>query len=216
MYQLKNGIFSIASVSVFTLFLTMSLISLPTLAQEVKIVEEEDHYALIVDFVVSRDPVLAVQRTVMDAARAMDTVRLEDSGSVPSYAQASLLKIKYEAVTSIKEAQQTYTTLERALVSELFSKLTEVLTLRNLIDNNKNLLDLLQQRLEPTERQVQAGIVPDSVLWNLSEQIIKVQITIADGQSNLVALERATAFNYGGEDWAELLELIRSLSKASK
>ncbi len=171
---------------------------------------EEDLYAEIVEFVVSRDPVLQAQRTVMQAARAMDTVEVGDE-SVPSYAQGSLLRMKFDAVSGIQQAQQQYTTLERELVSALFAKLTQIFALRNQVENSIRLLQMLEERRGPTERQAEAGIIDMNVLWDLSDRIVTTQIAIADAESQLRALEREAAFNYGGADWAQLLDKIQRI-----
>ncbi len=211
MNHMKRNTLHFITVSLFTVLILFLLGTSSGLAQTNQSNADQDYFALIIDFVVSRDAVLDAQRQVMQAAVAMDTVKPGDVDNIPVHAQGSLLKQKFDAVASIQQAQQAYVTLERNLVSALFSNLTKVLSLRNQIENNQHLLKLLTDRLEPTERQVTAGIVRDDVLWNLSERIIAVQIAIADGKSQLVALERETAFNYGGDNWAELLELIRNL-----
>ncbi len=170
-------------------------------------VGENDLFAEIVEFVKDRDPVLRSQRAVMEAAEAMDTIELDDD-AVPGLTESSLRVQKFESVSQVQQAQQTYTQVERDLVSALLANLTEILSLRNAVENQKELLSLLEDRLEPTERQVEAGIVDADALWELSERIIDVQTEIDDSNSQLTVLKRETAFNYGGEDWRALLELV--------
>ncbi len=170
-------------------------------------VGENDLFAEIVEFVKDRDPVLRSQRAVMEAAEAMDTIELDDD-AVPGLTESSLRVQKFESVSQVQQAQQTYTQVERDLVSALLANLTDILSLRNAVENQKELLSLLEDRLVPTERQVEAGIVDADALWELSERIIDVQTEIDDSNSQLTVLKRETAFNYGGEDWRALLELV--------
>ena len=200
---------AIVGMKVFWSALMLVLLFAGAAGAEVATVSESDVYSDILEFVVSRDPVLEAQRQVMEAARALDTISADDE--IPGYAQSSLLRMKFDAVRDVQSAQNTYTQLERQLVSSVFNNLTRIFALRNQIENNRELLVLLESRLGSTERQAEAGIIAADKLWDLNERIISVQISIADGESQLRALERETAYNYGGGQWETLLQMIQKV-----
>lgn len=172
---------------------------------------DDDLFAEIIAFVVDRDPVLQGQKNVITAARRMDTVDLGDGQSVPAYAQGSLLQMSFDNVSRVQQTQQLYTELERRLVTEVLNKLTGILSLRATIDSQNELYELLSERLEQTERQVQAGIVQPTELWELSERLINFRTSAQEAQVQLLVLEREIAFNYGGDQWQQLLALLQNL-----
>lgn len=198
----------------FAVVLTLILFpDLPVLAEEAGTDEGDDLFAVIVEFVVDRDSALASQRSVIETVRRLGELKPGRDFKVPDYAQSSLLQGELESVIQIQQAQQTYGELKRELISELSREIVELLTLKNRIENQTELHGLLNERLEDTERQVQAGIISPDALWQLSEKIIDVQTSIADAKNRRRILRRKIAFNYGGEEWRKLLDLLQDLEE---
>jgi hypothetical protein len=199
----REGIISILILSL--LFLTSVV-----LAQESN---SEELFARIIDFVVERDPALQAQEGVMEAAQRLSKGNTGENDliDIPVYVESSLRERELDSALKFQEAQQSYSELKRKLVTEVFNNITEIFTLKNRVKDQEELHKLLEERKPGMERQVQAGIIDPGALRELSEKIIFVQTVIADAGDRIRILRMETAFNYGGEDWSELLGLLEEL-----
>lgn len=169
-------------------------------------------FAAIVDFAVSRDYVLAAQEDVIQMVRKLDEHKPRNL-QIPEYAQSTLLEAELLSAKEMQSAQQIYAQLKRELISALSRDISTLLNLQNQIQYQRELKDLLEERIESVERQVQAGLIEPASLWQLSESIIDIRTTIADAKDKKSILRREIAFNYGNEDWRELLKLIKELEE---
>lgn len=169
----------------------------------------ENYYSDIIEFILARDLVIEGQQMVIQKAMSLEQERPFDFTDAPLYLKESLLQDSYEIAVIIQSAQAKLSALEKALIDDVFTKLTQIFILKNKIQNSQELYYLLEQRVESTERQVQAGIVDANVLWALTESMMTAQSNIADANTQIQALEIQVAISYGGADWVDLLELIR-------
>jgi hypothetical protein len=198
----RKGIISIILLS----FLFVTPVAL---AQESN---SEGLFSRIIDFVVERDPALQAQEGVMEAAQRLNRGNTgENELDIPVYVESSLRERELNSALKFQEAQQSYSELKRKLVTEVFKNITEIFTLKNRVKDQEELHKLLEERKPGMERQVQAGIIDPGALRELSEKIISVQTVIADAGDRIRILRMETAFNYGGEDWSELLGLLEEL-----
>ncbi|MFW5980774.1 MAG: hypothetical protein ACOCRB_02000 [Halanaerobiaceae bacterium] len=171
----------------------------------------------IINFVHERDSVLDSQRKVIELLGSEGQTELnegEDEEELPEYIRSSLKEEELNEVMQKQEIQEKYTTTERKLTSELLKKLSEIFTYKNEIENQKELHELLLSRENTTKRQVEAGILEPQNLQDLSEEIIAVRTAIADAELNMRMLKMEIAFNYGGSDWQELIDLINELEES--
>lgn len=167
----------------------------------------------IVEFVQKRDPVLESRQEMMEvlSAGAEEEISENNSDELPDYIRSTLQEGELDKIFRRQEAREEYTELERNLVSELLARISEIFTYRSEIENQQELHELLQNREETALRQVEAGIVEEEELQELSEEIISVRNNISRAEINLQTLKMEIALNYGEEDWQELLELFDRL-----
>ncbi|MFW6386959.1 MAG: hypothetical protein ACOCZM_03195 [Bacillota bacterium] len=167
----------------------------------------------IVEFVQKRDPVLESRQEMMEvlSAGAEEEISENNSDELPDYIRSTLQEGELDKIFRRQEAREEYTELERNLVSELLARISEIFTYRSEIENQQELHELLQNREETALRQVEAGIMEEEELQELSEEIISVRNNISRAEINLQTLKMEIALNYGEEDWQELLELFDRL-----
>jgi len=176
----------------------------------------EDIVAEIIDFVVERDPVLKAQKEVIEVIeeQEFEDGKNEDDEALPEYIRSTLREEKLEAAIKKQGVQEKFSEIKRELVTELFSKITEIFAQKNKIENQNKLHNLLLSREESTKRQVEAGIMEPQALQDLSEDIIETQTAIADAELKMRMLKMEIAFNYGEKDWRKLIELLEELEKS--
>lgn len=202
------------------LFLTLSLLLLfiliisNLLLAEEKIFKEEEIFAEIIEFVISRDSVIDSQQNVMRAAFRLNEMKLVED-NLPTYMQSNLRQIEFDSLVRIQESQKTYAEIKRKLVTEISNNIIKLFSLKNEIIYQTELKELLAERLVGLERQVEAGIIDPESLIQLSEQLINIKTNIANNKNYLRFLKLELAFNYGGEDWQELLKLIEEIEKVN-
>ena len=175
----------------------------------------EDIVAEIIDFVVERDPVLKAQKEVIKVIEEQEFEDgKDDDEALPKYIRSTLREEKLEAAIKKQGVQEKYSEIKRELVTELFTKITEIFAQKNKIENQNKLHNLLLSREESTKRQVEAGIMEPQALQDLSEDIIETQTAIADAELKMRMLKMEIAFNYGEKDWRKLIELLEELEKS--
>jgi len=194
----------------------MKLFSEVDEALELEEFEGEDIVSEIINFVIERDPVLKAQKEVMEVIdeQKIDEKNDETDEDLPEYIRSTLREEKLEAVMKKQEVQEKYSQIKRELVTELFAKITEIFAQKNKIENQKKLHNLLLTREESIKRQVEAGIMEPQALQDLSEDIIQTQTVIADAEIKMRMLKMEIAFNYGEQDWRELIVLLEELEKS--
>ena len=121
--------------------------------------------------------------------------------------ELNILKVKEE-----KElAKQRWETARDTALSTLFSRVRDILKLRSQGKNLAALRAYLRDYsvLADTQRSEQS-VSPDK-LWDLKERItdLDTQLDTLDGQLQTTMME--TAMSLAGDDWQELLGLLRQL-----
>lgn len=168
----------------------------------------------IIEFVISRDRAIKTKKDVINAIEDFDLNEGTEESSedeLPKYIQSNLQEKKLETLSRKQQVQEEYTALKRELVSQLMKKLSDIFSYKNQAINQQELYQLLLAREENIKRQVEAGIMEPKDLQDLSERINQVQTSIADARLNMKMFKMEIAFNYGGDEWEQLLKLIDKL-----
>lgn len=193
----------------------------------------DDLLAELVEFIRERDPVLERQQEILELlsgdgelaeAEAMagetesDAVETGEEaegdvadGDLPGYLQGSFREAELDRMERLMEAQENIGRINRELVSEFMGGLSEVFAYKHQVRNLEELYDLMVIREETVRRQVDAGLLEPEVLQDLTRELIEIRTSIADAELGKQFLRRELAFNYGGEDWQELLAMILEL-----
>jgi len=111
----------------------------------------------------------------------------------------------------LEQAKQTYDKLKNSIITELFSKVNEILKLQNERKNLEELKFFLTQNLKVIEEKVKVGVAKNEDVWNLRERIMNTQTKIDNISSQLRTLREEIAFTLAGESWPELLKLLQDL-----
>ena len=183
----------------------------------------DDLLAELIDFVIERDPLYERQQEIMDflTDRGQTDIdqeqfeaeadELEDE--LPGYLEGGLREAELERMERILEAEEGLSQARRELITEFMTALAEIFSYRHEVNNLEELYELLLVREETVRRQVDAGLVEPEILQSLTREIIEVRTSIADAEIGMQFLRRELAFNFGGEDWPELLEMIHEFEQ---
>jgi len=136
--------------------------------------------------------------------------------TIPLYSSAKKRKIALENLTTQKDltkARQDYYQLKNSVISDLLSRVDNLISLKNELDGQKNLLSLFQYNLEALKKQVEAGIASPSDLWSISERVMATETKIATLLSRIDINKRETAVNLAGTRWPELLEMLNQIDR---
>ena len=149
--------------------------------------------------------------------------RIEPTGSlevtIPLYSSAKKRKIALENLTTQKDltkARQDYYQLKNSVISDLLSRVDKLISLKNDLDGQKNLLSLFQYNLEALQKQVEAGIASPSDLWSISERVMATETKIATLLSRIDINKRETAVNLAGTSWPELMEMLNQIGRQTQ
>lgn len=149
--------------------------------------------------------------------------RVEPTGSlelsIPLYSSTKKRKIALENLTTQKDltkAWQDYYQLKNSVISDLLSRVDKLISLKNDLDGEKNLLSLFQYNLEALTKQVEAGIASPSDLWSISERVMATETKMATLLSRIDINKRETAVNLAGTRWPELMEMLNQISRQTQ
>lgn len=135
--------------------------------------------------------------------------------SIPLYSSGKKRKLALDELATQKDlakAQQDYYQLKNSVTSDLLSRVDKLISLKNELDGQKNLLSLLQYNLDALKKQVEAGIASPSDLWSISERVMATETKIATLLSKIDILKRETAVNLAGTRWPELMEMLDKIA----
>jgi len=183
----------------------------------------DDLLAELIDFVIERDPVYERQQEIMNFLigegetdldpEQFDAEADELEDELPGYLEGSLREAELERMERILEAEEGLSQARRELVTEFMATLAEIFSYRHEVNNLEELYDLMLVREETVRRQVDAGLIEPEVLQSLTREIIEIRTSIADAELGMQFLRRELAFNFGGEDWSELLKMIHEFEQ---
>ncbi len=134
--------------------------------------------------------------------------------TIPLYSSAKKRKIALENLTTQKDltkAWQDYYQLKNSVISDLLTRVDELINLKNELEGQKNLLSLFQNNLEALKKQVEAGIASPSNLWSISERVMATETRIAILLSGIDINKRETVVNLAGTRWPELMEMLNQI-----
>ncbi len=145
--------------------------------------------------------------------------KVEPTGSleltIPLYSSTKKRKIALENLTTQKDltkARQDYYQLKNSLISDLLSRVDKLISLKNDVDGQNNLLSLFQYNREALTKQVEAGIASPSDLWAISERVMATETKIVTLLSRIDINKRETAVNLAGTRWPELMAMLDQIT----
>lgn len=116
-------------------------------------------------------------------------------------------------IKELEQARQDYNRLKSSIISELLTKVNKLYQLQNQRKNLEKLKSFLNSNAESLKRQVEAGVVKASDLWELTERIMNTNAEIYNVSSELEILKREIAITLGGEKWQELRQMLEQLMR---
>ena len=142
--------------------------------------------------------------SVLPYLRKHNLVVLEST--VPPGTTKGILKpiLEKSGLKDLAKAWQDYYRFKNSIISDLLIRVDKLVSLKNEMEGQKNLLSLLQHNLEALEKQVQAGVASPSDLWAMSGWIIAAKTKTQNLSSKLDTLKRKVAVSVAGKRWPEL------------
>lgn len=213
-----------------------------TESDPLKELRQTDYLQQMIELVVEANPTLQLQRNLIkeigevpESAKGLDinlglkagtdftiddgegsvTPSVKIELTIPLYSSAKKRKVALDNLTVQKDlvkAWQDYYILKNSVISDLLTRVDEIVSLKNELGAQERLLSLLQYNLESLRKQVEAGVTMPSSLWAMSERIITTETKIANLLSNLDTRKREAALNLAGNRWQELLEMLDETS----
>lgn len=215
---------------VLVIFLALvPLISFTVWAQEQIQVPKQDPLHRIIELVVENNPILQSQRDLIKEIQEMpkpgagfiDLEALEaESETEAAGIRTPLLSMtqleqmrdkKLERRQTLENARQTYQSLKKTLLTELF---TSIITLSKLDNQEKSLSQLesfLRNRAESMTQQVKAGLQQPATLFDLTERVMATSLQIQNTTEELKTMKLQVAITMGGDKWEQLLILLNKL-----
>lgn len=112
----------------------------------------------------------------------------------------------------LEKAKQDYLRAKESVVSDLLAKVKKLYQLENEKKKLEELKSFLSSNIESLNRQVKAGVIKSSDLWELAERIMDTENRIYNQSSELEILRREIAINLGGERSEELRQMLEELT----
>lgn len=186
--------------------------------------KEEEIISQLIQLVVENSPALQEQRNlivqiekILEPAEGFvepEIIKRIESGALeetPFLTLDQAENIRNQMINRIRVLsgeRRTYEDLKKNLLSELLSKITRILTLKNKKQNLNELKSFFQERRISLEKQVKAGVEEPVALFDLIERIMNVSLGIQNTASELEILKLEVATNFGGQRQQELLSLL--------
>ena len=108
----------------------------------------------------------------------------------------------------LEKARQTYESLKKSLLTELFINLAELYKLENKKKSMTQLESFLESRAGSLTQQVKAGLQQPGTLYDLTERIMNTSMEIENTIEEIKTLKLQTAITIGGNKWKELLQML--------
>jgi hypothetical protein len=108
----------------------------------------------------------------------------------------------------LEKARQTYESLKKSLLTELFTNLAELYKLENKKKSMTQLESFLESRAGSLTQQVKAGLQQPGTLYDLTERMMNTSMEIENTIEEIKTLKLQTAITIGGNKWKELLAML--------
>ncbi len=194
--------------------------------QEQPQLSSKDPLRGIIELVVENNPTLQSQTSLIEEIENMPApgsgfIDLEDLGAVtetetggiqtPLLSMTQLEDIRgamLERKDMLEKARQTYESLKKSLLTELFTNLTDLFKLENRKRSLSQLESFLRNRAESLSQQVKAGLEQPATLYDLTERIMNTSMEIENTIEELKTLKLRIAITMGGNKWQQLSSLL--------
>ena len=202
------------------------LTSFTAWAQEQTQTTQKNPIEKIIELIVENNPTLQSQRDLIKEIEempapgsgfidieALEAVTQTETGGIqtPLLSMTQLEDIR-EAMLARKDmlekARQTYESLKKSLLTELFTNLAELYKLENKKKSMTQLESFLESRAGSLTQQVKAGLQQPSTLYDLTERMMNTSMEIENTIEEIKTLKLQTAITIGGNKWKELLAML--------
>jgi len=223
------------SENIFVFCLVLFLLFSPSVAlgQAESQLQQADILQQIIQLTVQNNPILESQRSFINTIEEMPEpgagfINLEELQSrsrrvgeegmeTPLLSLSAVIQVetfvqtKLDREKTLAQAKQSYENLKASLISNLMAKVTEMAKLENKRENLEELKSFLETRRDSLEKQVKAGIIEPSALFNVKERVMQTSLGIKNAASELEILKLEIAISLGGEKWEDLLDLLNQV-----
>jgi len=180
----------------------------------------------IIELVVENNPILQSQKDLIREIQQMpepgsgfidlNTLALgsetEAAGiKTPLISMTQLEEIRgriLERMETLEKAKQTYESLKKDLLTELFANITDLFKLNNKRESLSQLESFLRNRAESLTQQVKAGLERPTTLFDLTERVMTTSMEAENATEELKVLKLQIAITMGGDKWQQLLSLL--------
>ncbi len=116
-----------------------------------------------------------------------------------------------DRMETLEKAKQTYESLKKSLLLELFANITDLFKLNNEKESLNQLESFLRNRANSLSQQVKAGIEKPTTLFDLTERVMTISMETENATEELKVLKLQIAITMGGDKWQDLLILLDEL-----
>ncbi len=223
----------IENIFVFCLVLFLLFSPSVALGQAESQLQQADILQQIIQLTVENNPILESQRSFINTIEEMPEpgagfINLEELQSrsrrvgetgmeTPLLSLSAVIQVetfvqtKLDREKTLAQAKQSYENLKASLISNLMAKVTEMAKLENKRENLEELKSFLETRRDSLEKQVKAGIIEPSALFDIKERVMQTSLGIKNAASELEILKLEIAISLGGEKWEDLLDLLNQV-----
>jgi len=223
------------SENIFVFCLVLFLLFSPSVAlgQAESQLQQADILQQIIQLTVENNPILESQRSFVNTIEEMPEpgagfINLEELQSrsrrvgeegmeTPLLSLSAVIQVetfvqtKLDREKTLAQAKQSYENLKASLISNLMAKVTEMAKLENKRENLEELKSFLETRRDSLEKQVKAGIIEPSALFDIKERVMQTSLGIKNAASELEILKLEIAISLGGKKWEDLLDLLNQV-----
>jgi len=205
------------------------LIPFTAWAQEQTQTTEKSTIEKIIELIVENNPTLQSQKDLIKEIEempapgsgfidieALESVTQTETGGIqtPLLSMTQLEDIRDAMLTRkdmLEKARQTYESLKKSLLTELFTNLAELYKLENKKKSMTQLESFLESRASSLTQQVKAGLQQPAALYDLTERMMNTSMEIENTIEEIKTLKLQTAITIGGNKWKELLAMLEEL-----
>jgi len=202
------------------------LTSFTAWAQEQTQTTQENPIEKIIELIVENNPTLQSQKDLIKEIEempapgsgfidieALESVTQTETGGIqtPLLSMTQLEDIRDAMLARkdmLEKARQTYESLKKSLLTELFTNLAELYKLENKKKSMTQLESFLESRAGSLTQQVKAGLQQPGTLYDLTERMMNTSMEIENTIEEIKTLKLQTAITIGGNKWKELLAML--------
>ncbi len=118
---------------------------------------------------------------------------------------------EHEFARQLEGDIQSLQDMQEGIVDRFTADLDRIIGYHHKLQGQQALLEQLEKRRQEQEDLVRSGVSGADMLWELDERINDIAVETSQLQSQLILRINSTAYNFGGDRWPDLKQLLEEL-----